>query len=324
MGKYIKPNDNIQFASIGKELEFFIFLQEYYLTLREDLKLKDEITFGLELEFENINNNIELKELKNSLTKLSWNLTEDSSLTNGAEAVSPILTDNSQTWVQLQTICTLISKIGTIDKNSSSHVHVGVQILGDNYRYWLNFIKLWSTYEHIIFRFLYGQFLTNRPSLMKFARPLSEYFYKDYKALMKMEETDPKYIINFISHNYIYAINLFHIKNFDFNQNNTIEFRNPNGSLEPAILQNNVNFLTKLLLYSASDQYNDDIINKRIQSRNQEWKTLEEYNKIYLNEALELSDLIFDNNLDKLYFLRQYLKDFGTSNEMKLSKKFIK
>ena len=41
-------------------------------------------------------------------------------------------------------------------------------------------------------------------------------------------------------------------------------------------------------------------------------KDLKEGNKndIYLDEALELCDLIFNNNFDKVYFLRQYLKSF--------------
>ena len=34
-----------------------------------------------------------------------------------------------------------------------------------------------------------------------------------------------------------------------------------------------------------------------------------DYNILDIDGALELVDLVFDNNLDKLYFLRQYLKD---------------
>lgn len=34
------------------------------------------------------------------------------------------------------------------------------------------------------------------------------------------------------------------------------------------------------------------------------------YNIIDLKKSLEFVDLIFDNNLDKIYFLKQYLKDF--------------
>lgn len=36
--------------------------------------------------------------------------------------------------------------------------------------------------------------------------------------------------------------------------------------------------------------------------------TYHDYNKLYIDEALELVDLVFDNNLDKINFLKQYLK----------------
>jgi len=42
---------------------------------------------------------------------------------------------------------------------------------------------------------------------------------------------------------------------------------------------------------------------------------IEQYENIDLEQALEFSDLIFDNNLDKLYFLRQYFKDGKTSKK---------
>ena len=48
-----------------------------------------------------------------------------------------------------------------------------------------------------------------------------------------------------------------------------------------------------------------------------------EYNEINLKKAIELGDLIFDNNLDKVYFLRQYIKSFTTSrNEREKAKQF--
>ena len=47
------------------------------------------------------------------------------------------------------------------------------------------------------------------------------------------------------------------------------------------------------------------------------------YNQLFTEQAIELSDMIFDNNLDKIYFLRQYIKDGETSQmPMKKAKKF--
>ena len=39
------------------------------------------------------------------------------------------------------------------------------------------------------------------------------------------------------------------------------------------------------------------------------------YSRIYMEQAIELADMIFDNNLDKIYFLRQYLKDGNVTNK---------
>ena len=41
------------------------------------------------------------------------------------------------------------------------------------------------------------------------------------------------------------------------------------------------------------------------------------YDEIFLDQALEFADLIFTNNLDKIYFLKQYLKGFELANEKK-------
>lgn len=40
------------------------------------------------------------------------------------------------------------------------------------------------------------------------------------------------------------------------------------------------------------------------------------YNEIYLEQALELCDMIFTKNIDKVCFLRQYLKSFEVCKEV--------
>ena len=92
-----------------------------------------------------------------------------------------------------------------------------------------------------------------------------------------------------------------------YKKHNTIEFRAANGTIDPVIWQNNLNMLMNVLMYSKSSKYNLDIIeNRRI---NTEYK-YELYDEIYLEQALEFCDLVFNNNYDKVYFLKQYLKSF--------------
>ena len=102
---------------------------------------------------------------------------------------------------------------------------------------------------------------------------------------------------------------------------NTIEFRSANGTLNHIIWQNNINFYEHFLRYSTNPNFDFDRINYRM--KNQEF-SLEYFNIINIEEALELADLIFDNNLDKINFLRQYLKNFKTIDEFKKTRVFTK
>ena len=86
------------------------------------------------------------------------------------------------------------------------------------------------------------------------------------------------------------------------------------------------NLFSKLLLYAKSTKFNDDIIDTRYKHNKKNYQ-IYSYNQIYLEQALELCDMIFDNNLDKIYFLRQYLKSFETTlriDKLIKCKKFTK
>ena len=51
------------------------------------------------------------------------------------------------------------------------------------------------------------------------------------------------------------------------------------------------------------------------------------HDEVNLQNVLEFVDLVFDNNLDKIYFLRQYLKDFQNGykiNSAVKAKSFVK
>ena len=105
-------------------------------------------------------------------------------------------------------------------------------------------------------------------------------------------------------------------KNYDvFNKYCSVEYRVPNGTLDPIIWQNNINFFVKLLLYCKNPNFNEDILNRRRMEVNGILGDITKYSDIYIEQAIELCDMIFDNNLDKIYFLRQYLKSYEISNK---------
>ena len=152
---FIKPNDNDLLSLMkGIDLQELLYrLDNYYLELRDKLGFSNNVTFGLELEFEKANRyRIEDKLYDRGLYS-SWNVKSDASLDHGAEINSPILRDEKEIWIDLRNVCDIVKEHAIIGKNSGGHIHIGTQVLGANKEHWLNFIKLWSIYENNIFRF---------------------------------------------------------------------------------------------------------------------------------------------------------------------------
>lgn len=315
--KYIKPNDNDKFSKMnGLDLQdLLILINQYYLQLRDQLGFKKYITFGLEIEYENIKTFDIEDRIYEAFPHDDWVVKEDGSLVNGEEINSPVLKDSVKTWSDLNKVCSIVEPLASIGRKAGGHIHIGTQTLGEKESSWLNFIKLWSVYENIIYRFVYGEFLTARPSMGRYAEPMSESFWNDYESL-KRSNSSLEVIIDIISHQRRQAVNFYNVYSDSCNKyhlNNTIEFRCPNGSLDPIIWQNNVNLFVNMLLYSKSRLFDNDIVEKRHNLITNKFFNLKWYDEIYLEQALEFCDMIFHNNYDKVYFLRQYLKSFETT-----------
>ena len=327
---YLNPNDNDILSNLnGYDLQDLLFaLNGYYIEYRKYLGFDDNITFGMEIEAEKADKDeINIDLAKNKLSD-RWKTTHDVSLNLGIEIVSPILYDRQNDWNELFKVCKIVNQLATIDKNAGGHIHIGSQILEMNKEYFLNLIKIWSTYENIIYRFLNGDHLIGRPEITKYASMMSNKFWKDYE-LFKKNNCSIEEIIVILAKKRYQAINFENIKNHNINENfekNTLEFRSPNGTLDPIIWQNNLNMIVNLILYCKDINFNYDIIEKRHNKYLDKYDNLYWYNEIYIDQALELIDLIFTNNLDKINFLRQYLKSFEmcNSNNYKKSKKFTK
>ena len=306
--------------------EILSALDDYYLELRTKLSIP-EITFGIEIELEHTHTRkIKHKIFNNNLD--NWKVTGDASLDDGCEIVSPILTNTYDCYKEIKKVCEIAEKNGEIDKHSAGHIHVGTQTLGgDNKDNWINLAGLWSVYENIFYRFLYGEYLTPRDSIEKYAGPIAPHLFSNY---ISMKDRNDKFItakrvVCFIRVSRDSAINFSHVYE-DLNYNpktSNIEFRCPNGTVDPVIWQNNINLIGHILNYASSDDFDRDLICNR---GNDIGKfNLQEYNRINLEKALEVCDLIFNNNIDKLYFLRQYLKSNQTSNRpLVKAKKFTK
>lgn len=307
----LNPNENNSISKMTNH-DFSIFLgclKNYLLSLRESLNFDDFVTFGLELEFEKAN----LSKIRYDLSQLNlhdfWEVDIDDIIMGVKEVRSPVLTNKRENWFDLHKVTSNIARNGKIGPYSGGHIHIGIQTLGNDVLFWYYFFLVWNAYEHIIFRHCYGEKSRARISIDS-ARVMKRFFemaiiyYESYSA------KSVEFFMPFINGSRYQAVNFKNVSleaANSYNFGNTIEFRNPNGTLNPVIWQNNVNLFVHILKYVQSKDFDLE----RVKWRQQQNRTitLKDYEKVYFEEALEFCDMIFNTNLDKIYFLKQYFKN---------------
>lgn len=197
---------------------------------------------------------------------------------------------------------------------------------------WRQFLKLYTLYESVIFRFVYGDKINWRAKKLRFARPMADFIYynlRDFDSAATL--FDIRSILTPTSLDRCFAINFCNVNVNNPNDNtikNTIEFRSPNATTNSIVWQNNVNAFTKMLLAARNGKLDEDCLDYKLAD---EFVPFENagymYNMVNLRKVLEFVDLVFDNNLDKVYFLRQYLKDLRDGynlNTMVRAKRFTR
>ena len=325
-----KRNDNFSDLKGIELLDLLVKIENYDLEYRTSLGLNEKITFGIEIEYERLSKSLVRLFLNRNLEK--WFSRPDGSLIFGGEVISPILRDNEKTWQDIKKICTFLRRRRVVTSdNAGGHIHVGAQILGDDHSKWRKFVKTYAVYEDVLFRFLYGDKLTARKSLKKYAPPIAKAIFWQIDDINKAKDIfDIRDGLPLESR--AQAVNFtnvkFHKLDDQVRTKNTVEFRCPNSTVEEVIWQNNINALVKLLLATSSIDFDEEFIDYKINNgEGPNSKKQYTYNEVLLKKVLEFVDLIFDNNQDKIYFLRQYLKNFEEINDINVafkSKKFTK
>lgn len=295
-----------------KELQdLFAYLDTYKMEYQSTIGVPSSYSFGLELEFERLRLNKAKEEIK-KINK-DYLVVEDESVCEmcegslfGGEASSPILHDTVSDWKSLRTVADAITSLGGVAGSSTGgHIHIGAQILKEDIRNLVRLVKLWSIFEPTIYRFSYGESSKARPKIDYFAIPMRSIYIALYKknrsffnniSATKEFDFGKRMGISFKNYHYLSDEEIV---------NNTIEVRCPNGSLNPIVIQNNVNFFLKLMQYVTSDNYDEARIN-RMFSRLIDDNI--DYSAFNLKQALMLADLIFEREFDKINFLSGYLK----------------
>ena len=311
--EFVDNYRNYIFSKMDKNdiKEYLEFLNHYLIEYRDMINLNKKITFGLEFEYEDIDKSIIDRFIETKLPLYCSDFEEE--FETGGEIKSPPLYDNKETWLEIKQVCDYLKKNNAVvDISAGSHVHVSVSELGKNIEKFKQFILLYIAYEHILYRFSNGERIDTRRNQIATSYPISLMIAPMCKEILRIKDYEELKILLVDSSSRFQGLNLKNIKFNEITKNtikNTIEFRMANGTKEEIIWQNLVNTYTKMINSSIKKSFDIDKLRYKIRRMNDIYLNYGYFDGIYIDEALEFVDIIFDNNLDKTNFLKQYIKD---------------
>lgn len=227
----------------------------------------------------------------------------------GGEVTSPIMFNDIDCFKSLKKICDILNNTKDLTTNfrCGMHVHVDRTIYKNNAITFLKLLKMWMIFEDVIYKFSYGEKEKARALIYEFAKPLNEKIYNELGIISRIEGDNFQDVISPFKRKDL-GLTFFNTKKSYQAVKNTIEARMFNGTTNEVIIQNNINFIINFLLYIVSDNYDEEYIDYEIKRFKP--KELIEFQKTDKEKAMKLADMIFKTELDKAYFMKQYLKLF--------------
>lgn len=273
------------------------------------------------------------------------------------EFASPILRNTKEDMLNIKKVYEMMNDNNfTVNDSCSLHVNIGGDIFRGKLKNVISFLKLYSIFEYELIGMSKGDFNTMRKGLYHYAAPFSYRLFQilkdgNYKfdntqprtnAFFKfLEEIPTEKIIEEKVSNRFNSLSFINVRfardkqlkftnkqkreykddNFKIVKldNGRFEFRFPNPTLDPIIVQNTINILAKFTeaavrnpkgvdkLFNKYEPFMDKRIKmmKEANSRRQEEDFEFKLGKEELTKIMDLADFIFDKELDKKNMLKQ-------------------
>lgn len=337
-----KPKTNVTYENVERML--YKLPQDKRKELRDAIKTQNEngykldlgldkkISMGFEIEAQGLSADLakriqEDKDLYSTLKSKQnlsegfgrWKIDYDGTVPEGLELISPVLYDKEKDWQSLEEVCNTLKSLGAkIDSSCGGHIHIGSDYLGSDENAWKNLFKIWQNAEEFIYKMSSQSGEPLRKEVLYQASPvkpiIDEMFKNDTIKINSRADVvkvadnyTRKYIQGYSSSGRTKSMNLQCIAE---GKQNTIEFRIPNGSIDPVEIQNTANLYARIVqvskMLSENSEYKKDVLDKFLNSNNTEEKL-----------ACFL-DLVFDKIEDKLFFYDRY---FSQEEKLTLSGK---
>lgn len=280
------------------------YLKDKIIDYRYSLNIPEYITFGVEIEYENIvKDNVDyyIYEMKCNNNKYgNWRNSYEPDIeevnkyndTMNGEVKSAILKDTKQDWINLKNTLEILRKYnGIVTSKCGAHVNIGSQLLGGDLKSFRNFFLLWYLYEEEIYKFSSGEF--NKVRICNSIKPIKihlllDEILKEYTGVFPYVHSFGDFLFD-----KKHDVSLNKFSSYSYQIDNVLEFRLPNPTLDEAILQNYINFFIKFLL-SCKKNLDVEYTLYKIKTNN--------------HDVFEFVDYVFDNDIDKEFFLIQTLK----------------
>lgn len=297
------------------------------------LGLPDDFKFGIELEANNVKttgtDSLYHGESAKFIQSRNWHMASANEEMlvgeGGAELVSPILRDTESDWQDVADMCEQMQKYPgnkgdkvVADSSCGLHVHFDVGCLTKDSNRMKNFLRLYAESEellykmcnekgspirkHAIKRNMTGIHLLSSPFRKGFANPTGK------KILKQIEDGTLKVSYKKMGRFKLFTKSLkisnkrysgLNLTNIGDPNKNTIEFRMANGSLDPAVIKQNVFLYASLINTAIRITDNPEQYNERLANFFKTDVSEEEKANSFLN-------LIMDNSDDRRIYMERW------------------
>ena len=237
--------------------------------------LPDKMTIGVEIESEGLASR---EEIAGIIGNLSWKLKPDDTLDDGIEAVPLSGLTPSTAGDEIYGACKALCLSGqTISERCGGHIHIGADYLTD-LQDWKNLRTIWNNTEKILYIISNRKGEIPRKGVLVYARPISGNDESKQEIINLENESDlEKFIVEtkIIQGTRYSGINYCNVGR---KEKNTIEFRLPNGTLDPTIWIENINLFGGLV--RVSHELSEIMLKSAEQRTEEEKKMLYNYKVI--------------------------------------------
>ena len=217
--------------------------------LISNICLPSEMTIGIEIESEGENS----RKINTKMLPSGWDIHFDTTLNKGTEIVSPILHSGDEK--EISKVCNLLTSLGqSISGNCAGHIHIGADYFNNDVESFKILLEMFANAEKILFLISNKAGDIPREKSFRFAIPITS------KIVNKNINFDDINDVNSFSKNIhniqdMYAkprYSSINFENLNIPLQNTIEYRTPNGTLDPNVWIDNINLFGGLMIASRN------------------------------------------------------------------------